>query len=176
MRTCRERKKQKAADLQTSVDELSQRMEELAVLRKSRDELQVRHDKLEQLATTQQQQLAAAHATVNAQQRLMGEQAAQLRTQQQRLAQQDAELGTLRDQLGAADPNNASSSAAVSRQLAAALRAMLSDVPPQDANELLSKLPDALLQRIHSCCREVSSHLRKSDLKEQPIGIQVSCC
>lgn len=72
-------------------------------------------------------------------------------------------------------------------QIALAVRAVLTGVssmasvsfpPAKDAAQMqqLATLPDALLQQIRSCCREVALHLKKTEVKEQPHAISVPCC
>jgi hypothetical protein len=182
----RERKKQKAAVLVTAVDELSKQLDDMASLRQTHSQLAARHRQLEGVAAQQQQELAATRATVAAQQQQLGEQAATIQRQAATIQQQEAEIGALRSaassaaapQVGQAAPAEPSAKE-VSDQLAAALRAVLSGLPAKDSHEVqaaLAQLPPGLLQRLHSCCREVSAHLHKDEVKEQPHAIQVTCC
>lgn len=75
----------------------------------------------------------------------------------------------------------------LSDQVALAVRAVLTGVssmasvsfpPAKDAAQMqqIAELPDALLQQIRTCCREVALHLKKADVKEQPHAITVPCC
>lgn len=41
---------------------------------------------------------------------------------------------------------------------------------------MVTQLPDALLQRLRSCCREVALVLQQSDVKDTPHAITVPCC
>lgn len=171
----RERKKQKAATLVTAVDELSKQLDELATLRESHSQLHARHTALETAVARQQQELVAAQATVAAQQQTIQQQAATIKEQAERIQRGEAEAAALLRDGAAADP----SGQVVNEQLAAAMRAVLSGVPPRETQEVqavLAALPPSLLKRLHNCCREVSAHLHNADLKEQPHAIQVSCC
>jgi hypothetical protein len=131
-------------------------------------------------------------------------QAKQLQAQVSVIQQQDKTLQELRSKLGEADTssssgNNAAAAAPgtpaaagsdadqLNDQIALAVRAVLTGVssmasvtlPPKDAaqmQQMVGQLPDALLQQIRSCCREVALHLKKTEVKEQPHAISVPCC
>jgi hypothetical protein len=128
-------------------------------------------------------------------------QAKQLQAQVSVIQQQDKTLQELRSKLGA-DSSNANNAAApgistvaggsdaeqLNDQIAMAVRAVLTGVssmasvsfpPAKDAaqmQQMVVQLPDALLQQIRSCCREVALHLKKTEVKEQPHAISVPCC
>jgi type IV secretory pathway ATPase VirB11/archaellum biosynthesis ATPase len=88
--------------------------------------------------------------------------------------------------------NNAAAAGAdadqLNDQIALAVRAVLTGVSSmatmgfsaaKDAaqmQQMVVQLPDALLQQIRSCCREVALHLKKTEVKEQPHAISVPCC
>jgi hypothetical protein len=132
-------------------------------------------------------------------------QAKQLHVQVSVIQQQDKTLQELRSKLGEADAssssgNNAAAAAPgtpaaagsdadqLNDQIALAVRAVLTGVssmasvsmpPAKDAvqmQQMVGQLPDALLQQIRSCCREVALHLKKTEVKEQPHAISVPCC
>jgi hypothetical protein len=132
----------------------------------------------------------------------LGAQAKQLQTQVAVIQQQDKTLQELRGKLGATDSSSVNNAAApgtpaaagsdadqLNDQIALAVRAVLTGVssmasvgfPPasKDAaqmQQMVGQLPDALLQQIRSCCREVALHLKKTEVKEQPHAISVPCC
>lgn len=130
----------------------------------------------------------------------LGAQAKQLQAQGAVIQQQDKTLQELRGKLAATESsvNNAGAPAAgaagsdadqLNDQIALAVRAVLTGVssmasvgfPPasKDAaqmQQMVGQLPDALLQQIRSCCREVALHLKKTEVKEQPHAISVPCC
>lgn len=78
----------------------------------------------------------------------------------------------------------------VNEQIAMAVRAVLAGVGSMASvsltaakdesqvqlHQMVSQLPDPLLQQIRTCCREVALHLKKSDVKEPPRAISVPCC
>jgi len=134
----------------------------------------------------------------------LGSQAKQLQAQVSVIQQQDQTLQELRSKLAAgesssnsaATPGAAGASAAgqqpdadqLNDQIALAVRAVLTGVssmasvsfpPAKDAaqmQQMVVQLPDALLQQIRTCCREVALHLKKTEVKEQPHAISVPCC
>jgi type VI protein secretion system component VasF len=131
----------------------------------------------------------------------LGAQAKQLQTQVSVIQQQDKTLQELRTQLAGADSSNANNAAVpgspkaggsdaeqLNEQIALAVRAVLTGVSSmaclgtpagKDAaqmQQMVGQLPDALLQQIRSCCREVALHLKKTEVKEQPHAITVPCC
>lgn len=128
-------------------------------------------------------------------------QAKQLQAQVSVIQQQDKTLQELRSKLGtdsssvnnAAAPGTPTAAAGgdadqLNDQIAMAVRAVLTGVssmasvsfpPAKDAaqmQQMVVQLPDALLQQIRSCCREVALHLKKTEVKEQPHAISVPCC
>lgn len=128
-------------------------------------------------------------------------QAKQLQTQVSVIQQQDKTLQELRSKLAAADSSSVNNAAApgspkpaggadaeqLNDQIALAVRAVLTGVgsmaclgapPAKDAASMqqIAQLPDALLQQIRTCCREVALHLKKTEVKEQPHAITVPCC
>jgi hypothetical protein len=128
-------------------------------------------------------------------------QAKQLQAQVSVIQQQDKTLQELRSKLGA-DSSSVNNAAApgtptatagsdadqLNDQIAMAVRAVLTGVssmasvsfpPAKDAaqmQQMVVQLPDALLQQIRTCCREVALHLKKTEVKEQPHAISVPCC
>eukprot|EP00775_Hariotina_reticulata_P003179 gene3179-3457_t len=199
----RERKKQKYSNLQGTVDELSMRLHQLNTLEAANSELVQRNHQLETVVKEQQSQLQnqrdtiAKHAQqLSTQAHQLATQAQQLKQQVQRIEQQDRQVTELRSKLAAASqPVPASTTVAggiaaedqqLNDQLALAVRAVLTGVssmasvlPAKDAQQMqlmVSQLPDALLQQIRSCCREVALHLKNTEVKEQPHAIQVPCC
>lgn len=134
----------------------------------------------------------------------LGAQAKQLQAQVAVIQQQDKTLQELRGKLAATDSSSVNNAAApgapaasaagsdadqLNDQVALAVRAVLTGVssmasvgfPPasKDAaqmQQMVGQLPDALLQQIRSCCREVALHLKKTEVKEQPHAISVPCC
>ena len=134
----------------------------------------------------------------------LGNQAKQLQAQVSVIQQQDQTLQELRSKLAAAEHSSNNSAAAaeatpnaaaaapdadqLNDQIALAVRAVLTGVssmasvsfpPAKDAaqmQQMVVQLPDALLQQIRTCCREVALHLKKTEVKEQPHAITVPCC
>lgn len=131
----------------------------------------------------------------------LGAQAKQLQAQVSVIQQQDKTLQELRGKLaGVEDSANNTATAPgtpaaagsdaeqLNDQIALAVRAVLTGVssmasvgfpPAKDAaqmQQMVVQLPDALLQQIRTCCREVALHLKKTEVKEQPHAITVPCC
>jgi chromosome segregation ATPase len=200
---CRERKKQKYCNLQGTVDELSLRLSQVNTLEVANTELTQRNHQLEAVVKEQQHQLQNQQETIAKQAQQLSTQAQQLATQAQqlkqqvqRIEQQDRQVTELRSSLAAAShtaPAAATTAGGtpaedqqLNDQLALAVRAVLTGVssmasvlPAKDAQQMqhmVSQLPDALLQQIRSCCREVALHLKNTEVKEQPHAIQVPCC
>ncbi|KAF6263428.1 hypothetical protein COO60DRAFT_1698844 [Scenedesmus sp. NREL 46B-D3] len=193
----RERKKQKYCNLQGTVDELSVRLSQLNTLEAANSELHSRNGQLEGVVKQQQVQLQQQQDTISKQaQQLqtqaqqLAHQAQQLQSQVLRVEQQDRQLAELKGHVAAAaaGSSNQQQPAAdqLNDQLALAVRAVLTGVssmtsmlPAKDAQQMqqvVTTLPDSILQQIRSCCRDVALHLKKSEVKELPHAVQVPCC
>lgn len=129
----RERKKQKYTSLQSAVDELAQRLEELttlqaenAALHTKTEELQHALDDSEELLSAQKRTVGAQRATIASQSATIASQNAQLQQQAAQLAAQAAQLTELQQKLaattaaGAADAANAPTTAAGSSRTSGA--------------------------------------------------------
>jgi hypothetical protein len=112
------------------------------------------------------------------------------------LAAGSAGAGSSNEAAGAGSSAGQANAAAVpdaellNEQIALAMRAVLTGVSSmasvslaasKDASQMqmqamVSQLPDALLQQIHCCCREVALHLKKGEMKDTPHAISVPCC
>jgi chromosome segregation ATPase len=196
---CRERKKQKYCNLQGTVDELSVRLSQLSTLEAANSELQQRNGQLEGVVKQQQVQLQQQQDTISKQAQQLQSQAQQLAHQAQQLQsqvlhieQQDRQLAELKSRVAAPAANSSSQQQQpadadqLNDQLALAVRAVLTGVssmtsmlPAKDAQQMqqvVTTLPDSILQQIRSCCREVALHLKKTEVKEMPHAVQVPCC
>jgi uncharacterized phage infection (PIP) family protein YhgE len=194
---CRERKKQKYCNLQGTVDELSVRLSQLNTLEAANSELQQRNGQLEGVVKQQQVQLQQQQDTISKQAQQLQTQAQQLAHQAQQLQsqvlhieQQDKQLAELKGRVAAAGSSSSQQQPAdadqLNDQLALAVRAVLTGVssmtsmlPAKDAQQMqqvVTTLPDSILQQIRSCCREVALHLKKTEVKEMPHAVQVPCC
>lgn len=195
----RERKKQKYSVLQGTVDELSLRISQLTTLEAAHSELQQRNVQLEVVVKDQtvqlrnQQDTIAKQATqLQTQAVQLQHQAQQLQQQVQRIEQQDKQIVELQNKVAASTNNSSSQTAGTSNELltddkiALAIRAVLTGVstmtsmlPAKDAQQMqqmVTQLPDSLLQQLRSCCREVALHLKQTEVKEQPLAVSVPCC
>jgi DNA repair exonuclease SbcCD ATPase subunit len=195
---CRERKKQKYCNLQGTVDELSVRLSQLNTLEAANSELQQRNGQLEGVVKQQQVQLQQQQETISKQAQQLQTQAQQLAHQAQQLQSQVLHIEQQDRQLlghvaaaaaaGNTSGNNQHPADAdqLNDQLALAVRAVLTGVstmtsmlPAKDAQQMqqvVTTLPDSILQQIRSCCREVALHLKKVEVKEMPHAVQVPCC
>lgn len=188
---CRERKKQKYCNLQGTVDELSVRLSQLSTLEAANSELQHRNGQLETVVKQQQEQLQQQQETISKQAQQLQTQAQQLHHQAQQLQQQvqhieqqDKQVAEFKRQV--VSQQQAADAEQLNDQLALAVRAVLTGVssmtsmlPAKDTQQMqqmVTTLPDNILQQIRSCCREVALHLKKTEVKEQPHAIQVPCC
>lgn len=200
---CRERKKQKYSNLQGTVDELSLRISQLTTLEAANSELQQRNIQLETVVKDQSIQLRSQQDTIAKQAQQLQTQAVQLQHQAQQLQQQvqhieqqDKQMAELRSTL-AGKTNNSSSSQTeqpgstqpdqvTDDHITLAVRAVLTGVstmtsmlPAKDVQQMqqvVTQLPDQLLQQLRSCCREVALHLKQTEVKEQPLAVSVPCC
>uniref|UniRef100_A0A383VKC7 BZIP domain-containing protein n=1 Tax=Tetradesmus obliquus TaxID=3088 RepID=A0A383VKC7_TETOB len=193
----RERKKQKYCNLQGTVDELSVRLSQLNTLEAANSELAQRNGQLEGVVKQQQVQLQQQQDTISKQAQQLQTQAQQLAHQAQQLQsqvlhieQQDRQLAELKGRTAGGSSSSQQQQPAdadqLNDQLALAVRAVLTGVssmtsmlPAKDAQQMqqvVTTLPDSILQQIRSCCREVALHLKKTDVKEMPHAVQVPCC
>jgi hypothetical protein len=176
------------------------RLSQLNTLEAANSELQQRNGQLEGVVKQQQVQLQQQQETISKQAQQLQTQAQQLAHQAQQLQsqvlhieQQDRQLAELKGHVAAAAAGNTSNSQQqpadadqLNDQLALAVRAVLTGVssmtsmlPAKDAQQMqqvVTTLPDSILQQIRSCCREVALHLKKVEVKEMPHAVQVPCC
>eukprot|EP00878_Enallax_costatus_P001314 GHUV01001460.1.p1 GENE.GHUV01001460.1~~GHUV01001460.1.p1 ORF type:complete len:379 (+),score=156.33 GHUV01001460.1:524-1660(+) len=194
----RERKKQKYSVLQGTVDELSVRISQLNTLEAANSELQQRNVQLEIVVKDQTGQLRSQQDTIAKQAQQLQTQAVQLQQQAQQLQQQvqhieqqEKQVTELKSKVAASTSSTASQTGAESdvitdEKIALAIRAVLTGVSTmtsmlpgkdtQQMQQMVTQLPDSLLQQLRTCCREVALHLKATEVKEQPLAVSVPCC
>lgn len=197
---CRERKKQKYSVLQGTVDELSVRISQLNTLEAANSELQQRNIQLEIVVKDQSAQLRSQQDTIAKQAHQLQTQAVQLQHQAQQLQQQVQHIEQQEKQVAELKSNAAANMSSTASQttvadsevitdekIALAIRAVLTGVstmtstmlPAKDTQQMqqvVTQLPDSLLQQLRTCCREVALHLKQTEVKEQPLAVSVPCC
>jgi septal ring factor EnvC (AmiA/AmiB activator) len=193
---CRERKKQKYSNLQGTVEELSEQLHQLALMREAHAAVSAERDQLAVVADQQRSQLAHQAGLITAQQQQMGAQAAQLDAANQQLAEAQQQVGALSQQVAELRTRTAPTADELSEQLALAVKAALAASTLGAGNngspgaaggaagereearvrQVVCGLPERVLQQFMASCREVVRHLHQPEPAEGLQAIQVPCC
>lgn len=175
------------------------RISQLNTLEAANSELQQRNIQLEGVVKDQTTQLKHQQDTIAKQAQQLQTQAVQLQHQAQqlqhqvqRIEQQEQQIADLKSRSSAVAQSSTSSQTPgdsdllTDDKITMAIRAVLTGVstmtsmlPAKDAQQMqqmVTQLPDSLLQQLRSCCREVAVHLKQTEVKEQPLAVSVPCC
>jgi hypothetical protein len=193
----RERKKQKYSNLQGTVEELSEQLHQLALLREAHSAVSSERDQLAAVVGQQRDQLTQQAGVIAVQQQQMGAQAAQLAAANQQLAEARQQVGALTAQVAELRTRAAPTADELSEQLALAVKAALAASTLGAGNngspvagvgsaqgereearvrQVVCGLPERVLQQFMASCREVVRHLHQPEPAEGLQAIQVPCC
>lgn len=177
----RQRKKEKYSELQTAVNSLREKIEELNLLQKETDSLRFAQSELQKQVATRDAALQQAHVQMKNQAQVMKAQQEKCQLQERQIADQQQTLEQQRQHLRTAtlaglDPQ------ALSDRLLSVIKQAFSEVSAQQGpatGDALSS--EVLVQQISrtltSCCRELMSNpTKQSAAAEAPPAISVSCC
>lgn len=172
---CRQRKKQRQSDLQTTVDALSTQLDQLRTLENEVSSLQKTHVELRKQLAAQQTTLAAAHEKIVAQERTIAEQHELINVQKAQLEQaQSASVQSV--QLANVDP------AALSEHLCTVLKTVMSEVGLQGSSAqqgpaLQETMLRVLNAHLTNCWRDIRmATSQQAGTHKAPAPITVSCC